>query len=88
MDTLLQKPNFAQDGDRVISFAPREGNRPLGIFMDKNSEFLSFSTIYCSKYQPDNSERLVPVHYSTICKWNCEAKIEGLCSLCQICFTN
>ncbi len=39
-----------------------EGNRPLGIFMDKDSEFLSFPTIYCGKRQHDNSERLVPVH--------------------------
>ncbi len=38
-----------------LNFAPREGNRPLGIFMDKDSEFLSFPAIYCGK--------LVPVHY-------------------------
>ena len=69
MDTLLQEPDITQDGDKIISFAPGEGNRPLGIFMDKDSEFLSFPTIYCGKRQPNNSERLVPVHYSTICKW-------------------
>ncbi|CAB3985503.1 Hypothetical predicted protein [Paramuricea clavata] len=69
MDTLLQEPDITQDGDKIISFAPGEGNRPLGIFIDKDSEFLSFPTIYCGKRQADNSERLVPVHYSTICKW-------------------
>jgi hypothetical protein len=46
-----------------------EGNRPPGLFIDKDSEFLSFPTIYCGKRRTDNSERLVPVHYSTICKW-------------------
>ncbi len=74
MDTLLQEPDITQDGDRIISFAPGEGNRPLGIFMDKDSEFLSFPTIYCGKRQPDNSERLVPVHYSTMCKWELRSK--------------
>ena len=69
MDTLLQEPDITQDGDRILSFAPGEGNRPLGIFMDKDSEFLSFPTIYCGKRQADNSERRVPVHYSTTCKW-------------------
>ncbi|CAB3995588.1 ATP-dependent DNA helicase PIF1 [Paramuricea clavata] len=66
MDILLQQPDITQDGDKIISFAPGEGNRPLGIFVDKDAEFLSFPTIYCDKRQADNSERLVPVHYSTI----------------------
>ncbi len=74
MDTLLQEPDITQDGDRIISFAPGEGNRPLGIFTDKDSEFLSFPTIYCGKRQADNSERLVPVHYSTMCKWELRSK--------------
>ena len=69
MDTLLQKPDIIQDGDKIISCAPGEGNRPLGLFIEKDSEFLSFPTIYCGKRRADNSERLVPVHYSTICKW-------------------
>ena len=74
MDTLLQEPDITQDGDRIISFAPGEGNRPLGIFMDKDSEYLSFPTIYCGKRQDDNSERLAPVHYSTMCKWELRSK--------------
>jgi hypothetical protein len=68
MVTLLQEPDITQDGDKIINFAPGEGNRPLGIFIDKDSEFLSFPTIYCGKRQADNSERIVPVHYSTMCK--------------------
>ena len=71
MDTLLEEPDITQDGDRILSFAPGEGNRPLGTFMDKDSEYLSFPTIYCGKRQADKSERLVPVHYSTMCKWEC-----------------
>ena len=74
MDTLLQEPDITQDGDRILSFAPGEGNRPLGIFMNKDSEFLSFPTIYCGKRQADNSEIQVPVHYSTKCKWELRSK--------------
>ena len=37
--------------------------------MVKDSEFLSFSTIYCGKTLSDNKDRTTPVHYSTICKW-------------------
>ena len=74
MDTLLQEPDITQDGDKILSFVPGEGNRPLGIFMDKDSEFLSFPTIYCGKRQADNSKRFVPVHYSTMCKWELQSK--------------
>ena len=57
---LLQEPDIAQYGDRIISFAPGEGNRPLGsLFIDKDSEFLSFPTIYWEKGRADNNERLV-----------------------------
>ena len=68
-DTLLQEPDVVENVDRIISFAPGEGNRPLGIFMDKDSEYLSFPTIFCGKRRPANNERKVPVSYSTICKW-------------------
>ncbi|KAL9951086.1 hypothetical protein ACROYT_G043682, partial [Oculina patagonica] len=68
-DTLLQEPDVTENGDRIISFAPGEGNKPLGIFIDKDSEYLSFPTIFCGKRRPDNSERKVPVSYSTVAKW-------------------
>ncbi|CAB4033994.1 Hypothetical predicted protein, partial [Paramuricea clavata] len=55
MVTLLQEPDITQDGDKIISFAPGEGNRPLGIFIDKDAEFLSFPTTYCGKHQADNT---------------------------------
>ena len=69
MDTLLEESDIIEHGDDVICFAPAEGNRPLGVFIDKDSEFLSFPSIYCGKRKCDNNERFVPVHYSTICKW-------------------
>ena len=37
--------------------------------MGKDSEFLSFPTIYCGKNRADNKDRMTPVHYSTIYKW-------------------
>ena len=55
--------------NRVISFAPGEGNKPLGIFIDKDSEYLSFPTIFCGKRRPENNQRKVPVSYGTVCKW-------------------
>ena len=68
-DTLLQEPDVTENAQKILSFAPGEGNRPLGIFMNKDSEYLSFPTIFCAKRRPDNSERKVPVSYSTVAKW-------------------
>ena len=48
-DTLLQEPDITENVEKIITFASGEGNKPLGIFMDKDSEFLSFPTIYCGK---------------------------------------
>ena len=62
------------DVDKIISFAPGEGNRPLGIFMDTESEYLSFPTIFCGKQRASSKERAVPVSYSTICKWELRSK--------------
>jgi len=44
----------------VVSFTGGE-NRPLRIFMDRESEFLSFPTIYCGQPRADNKERTTPV---------------------------
>ena len=68
-DTLLQQPKIAENSDNVIGFAPGEGNKPLDIFMDKDSEFLSFPTIFAGKRRTDNKNRKVPVSYSTVAKW-------------------
>ena len=69
MDTLLAEPDVTQDYDHILSFGPGEGNKPLGLFVDKNSEYLSFPTIFCGKTRCDNLHRQIPVQYSTICKW-------------------
>ena len=70
-DTLLQDPDVVENADRIISFAPGEGNRPLGIFMDKGSEYLSFPTIFCGKRRLDNNEERSLCHtvHSTVAKW-------------------
>ena len=68
-DTLLQEPDMTESVEKIITFAPGEGNRPLGIFMDKESEFLSLRTIYCGQTRADIKERTIPVHYSAVCKW-------------------
>ena len=68
-DTLLQEPDMTENFEKIITFAPGEGNKPLGIFMDKDSEFLLFPTIYCGKTRPDSKDTTTPVHCSTICKW-------------------
>ena len=70
----MMTSDISQDADKIISFAPGEGNRPLGIFIDKDSELLSFPTIYCGKRRVDNSKRHVPVHYSTLCKWELRSR--------------
>ena len=57
------------DKNMIISVAPGEGQRPLSIFKDPNSEYLSFPTLFCGQKRMDNSERHVSVHYSDICKW-------------------
>ena len=44
-DTLLQEPDMTENVEKIITFAPGEGSKPLGIFMDKDSELLSFPTI-------------------------------------------
>ena len=66
-DTLLQEADSTQSIDSIINVAPGEGNQPLGIFLDKDSEYLSFPTIYCGMRRSENS--IAKVHYSTICKW-------------------
>lgn len=68
-DTLLQEPEIAENGDNIISFAPGDGNKPLAIFIDKDSEFLSLPTIFCGKRRAYNKKRKVPVSYSIIAKW-------------------
>ena len=58
------------DGDisseHLLTFAPGEGQQPLGLFQDKDSEYLAFPTIYCGQRHLDNKDRVTKVHYSDI----------------------
>ena len=47
-DTLLQEPEMTENVEK-ITFEPGEGNKPLGLYMDKDSEFLQFPTVYCGE---------------------------------------
>lgn len=67
-DTVLHAMDF-REYNQILSLAPGENQTPLGLFLDYNSEFLYFPTIYCGQVRPDNSNRSIPVHYSIICKW-------------------
>ena len=35
---------MTENVEKIITFAPWEGNKPLGKFVDEDSEFLSFPT--------------------------------------------
>ena len=65
--TLLDDQTF--DKNKIVSVAPGEGQKPLSIFRDPNSEYLAFPTIFCGQKRLENSERHTPVFYSDICKW-------------------
>ena len=38
-ETLLQEPDLTENVEKIITFAPGEGNKPLGVFIDRDSEF-------------------------------------------------
>ena len=54
---------------QCLTFAPGEGQRPLSIYEDSDSENMCFPTIFCGQRRQPNCDRLVPVSYSDICKW-------------------
>lgn len=80
MDTMMQSVDF-REFNQVLSIAPGENFSPLSIFQDKNAEFLAFPTIYCGEARPDNKFRSVPLHYSTICKWELR-NVDRRCAQC------
>lgn len=67
-DTLLHSANV-RSLCKTTSFAPAEGQIPLGLYQDKNAEYLSFPAIFCGQTRPENKDRQTPLHYSTVCKW-------------------
>ena len=64
LDTLLDYENHTDDHD--ISVAPGEGNYPISIFIDKQSEVLAFPTPYCG--QAKVLARKIHVSYAIECK--------------------
>ena len=67
---------MTENVENIITFAPVEGNKPFGIIIDKDSEFLSFPSIYCGKTRADLSTEQ---HLSITLKYvrgNSEVKIE------------
>ena len=66
IDTLVDDENLE---NRTLISAPGENQRPLSIYQDVDFEYLCFPTIFCGQRRPENNERLVPLHYSDIAKW-------------------
>ena len=64
LDTLMV-PEVDNVVNNVYCFAPSEGNSPMGLFQDVNSEILAFPTLFCGQVRSIPKER---VHYSIICK--------------------
>ena len=55
----------------VISLAPGEGNIPF-IWVYLWTETLNSwhsQQFFCGETRPDNKDRKIPVHYSTVYKW-------------------
>ena len=69
VDTLVDDADIDNKCDKVFTFAPGEGQHPLSLYQDKDAENLCFPTIFCGQTPPSMDERLVPVHYSDIVKW-------------------
>ena len=69
IDTLVDDADIDNKCDKVFTFAPGEGQHPLSLYQDKDAEYLCFPSIFCGQTPPRKDERLVPVHYSDIVKW-------------------
>ena len=68
IDTLVDDADV-ENRCNALTFAPGEGQRPLSIYQDSDSEYMYFPTIFCGQRRQQNCDRLVPVSYSDICKW-------------------
>ena len=69
VDTLVDNADIENKYDQVFIFAPGEGQHPLSLYQDKDTECLCFPSIFCGQRPPSKDERSVPVHYSDIVKW-------------------
>ena len=79
MDTKLhdqyipQRPVTLEDVAETVpvelTFTPSEGQKPVSVFEDTDSEYLVFPTAFCRQWRVDNKDQYIPVHYSDICKY-------------------
>ena len=69
IDTLVDDADIDNKCDKVFTFAPGEGQHPLSLYNDKDAEYLCFPSIFCGQTPPSKEERIVPLHYSDIVKW-------------------
>ena len=69
IDTLVDDADIDNTYDKVFTFAPGEGQHPLSLYNDKDAEYLCFPSIFCGQTPPSKEERIVPVYYSDIVKW-------------------
>ena len=72
IDTLLDDADL--ENRNAFTFAPGEGQQPRSIFQDKDSEYLCFPCIFCGQRRMENENRLVPVYYSDVAKWELRSK--------------
>ena len=70
LDEILNLIGSVSEGFPSYSliFAFGENQRPQSIYQDLDSEYLCFPTLF-SQRRPENKERLFPLHYSDIAKW-------------------
>lgn len=68
LDTLFPPKDILEDARDVLSVAPAEGYSPGSIFLDKHSESLSFTSLYCGEEMKAPNEYDIKVHYTDLCK--------------------
>ena len=47
VDTLVDDENLENKYDKVVTFAPGQGQHPLSLYHDSDAEYLCFPTIFC-----------------------------------------
>ena len=52
-----------------LTFRPGEGQKPISVFEDPDSEYLAFPTVFCGQWRVDNKDQYIHVHYSDISKY-------------------
>ena len=83
MDTMLYEQDIlqrhvtledvAETVPEELTFLPGEGQKPISVFEDTDSEYMAFPTIFCGQWRVDNKDQYIPVHYSDICKYELQS---------------